>query len=45
MAGSRMLQAVNLGKERDVLVDGQVAVQAEALRQIAERLRDRAGAP
>ena len=30
--------AVNLGEERDVLVDAQIAVQAEALRQVADRV-------
>ena len=34
--------AVNLGEERDVLVDAQVAVEAEALREIADFRRDRA---
>ena len=34
--------AVDLGEERDVLVDAEVAVQAEALRQIADRAGDRA---
>ena len=28
--------AVDLGEERDVLVDGQVAVQAESLREVAD---------
>ena len=32
--------AVDLGEERDVLVDGQIAVQTEALRQIADALGD-----
>ena len=31
-------EAVNLGEERDVFVDGEIAVQAEPLRQIPERL-------
>src|SRR5215216_6511950 len=33
-------EAVNLGKERDVLIDRQIAVQAEALGQVSDRLRD-----
>ena len=37
-------QAMNLGKERDVFVDREIAVQAEALREIAKRLCD-GGAP
>ena len=37
-------QAVNLGEERDVLVDAEIAVQAEPLREIADRLRDVRGA-
>ena len=37
-------EAVNLGEERDVFVDGEIAVQAEPLRQVAERLRHLAGA-
>ena len=34
-------EVVDLGKERDVLVDAQVAIQAEALRQVADGSRDR----
>ncbi len=33
-------EAVNLGKKRDVFVDGEVAVQTEPLREISERLCD-----
>ncbi len=29
-------KAVNLGEERDVFVDGQIAIQTEALREIAQ---------
>ena len=36
--------AVDLGEELDVLVDGQVAVEAEALRQVADALGDAARA-
>ena len=32
--------AVDLGEERDVLVDAEVAVEGEALRQIADRSGD-----
>ena len=34
--------AVHLGEERDVLVDGQIAVQTESLREIADTLGQRA---
>ena len=34
------MQAMNLGKERDVFVDREIAIQAEALREVADRLRD-----
>ena len=34
--------AVHLGEERDVLVDGQIAVQTESLREIADALGQRA---
>ena len=33
--------AVDLGKERDVLVDGQIAIQAESLREVSHSLGDR----
>src|SRR5439155_20258547 len=33
-------KAVNLSEERDVLVDGEIAVEAEALREVANGLRD-----
>ena len=32
-------EAVNLGKERDVFIDGQIAIQTEALREIAQIAR------
>ena len=35
-AGAVVTHAVDLGEERDVLVDGQVAVETESLRQIAD---------
>ena len=37
-AAAVVAHAVDLGEERDVLVDAQIAVQAEALRQVADRL-------
>ena len=40
MAGVAHAEAVNLGEERDVLVDREIAVQAESLREVAHRLRD-----
>ena len=39
-AASKRLHAVDLGEEGDVLVDGQVAVEAEALRQVADLAGD-----
>ena len=35
--GGVVANAVNLGKERDVLVDAQIAVEAELLRQVSDR--------
>ena len=40
--GRVVAHAVNLGEERDVLVDAEIAVQAEALREIADRVGERA---
>ena len=39
-ASGHVRHAVNLGEERDVLVDGQVAVEAETLRQIPDLVGD-----
>ena len=36
----KIADAVNLGEERDVLVDAQVAVEREALREVADRSGD-----
>src|SRR5688572_9589933 len=39
-APAKIADTVNLGEERDVLVDAQVAVEREALREIADRSGD-----